>query len=57
MRKKGLSVALAALMTASFCFAGCGDEASESRSGGGSTGGKEACPDRSRRTESREGGE
>lgn len=35
MRKKGLSVALAALMTASFCLAGCGNEDSESSSGGG----------------------
>ena len=57
MRKKGLSVALAALMTASFCLAGCGNEDSESSSGGVSTGGNETSQESSTQTESSEEGE
>ena len=57
MKRKGLSVALAALMTASFCLAGCGNESSESSSGGVSTDGSESTQESSSSEEESTGGE
>ena len=57
MKRKGLSVALAALMTASFCLVGCGNESSESSSGGVSTGGSESTQESSSSEEESTGGE